>query len=82
MAQEQTTFIPGNVITGVLVLESSFIQHYSVTKRAWQERMAGMAAAMPPTIPEAPILLRAPIPGEPSYLAKIDVMLFAQDRSE
>jgi hypothetical protein len=64
----------------LLVCEASLIRHGTMTKSDWQARMSAMAAMVPPKVPDEPILLRGPIPGEPSYVPQIDAMLFAQDR--
>jgi hypothetical protein len=68
------------LIGGLVVFEASYITHYMLSKQEWQARMEAVAAEMPPVIPQAPILLLAPKPGE-QYLwpRELDAMLFAQD---
>jgi hypothetical protein len=68
------------MIAVVLVFEASYITHYAFPESEWQARMAAVAAEVPPTVPADPILLLAPVAGEPRYLRELDAMLFAQDR--
>jgi hypothetical protein len=70
------------LLTMLAVFESSYIVHYVTTKRAWQERLAAVAAELPPKVPPAPILLLAPQPGDPApWGREIDAMLLAQDHN-
>jgi hypothetical protein len=69
------------LIGASVVFEASFITHDTATKRDWQSRMAAVAAELPAAIPQAPILLLAPKPGQfAQWPRELDAMLFAQDR--
>jgi hypothetical protein len=70
------------VIGVLLIFENSYITHYATSERDWRARMAAIAAELPPTVPEAPILLLPPKPSETVPLPwphELDAMLFAQD---
>jgi hypothetical protein len=68
------------LISMLVVAEGSCLRPLTTTKPEWQDRLAAVAAELPRTMPEAPILLLAPSRGpDDEWYRDIDAMLFAQD---
>jgi hypothetical protein len=67
-------------IAGLLVVECSDINHRTSAQSVWQQRIDDAAAELPKTLPESPILLLGPRPGEPTLWRELDGMLLAQER--
>jgi len=64
----------------LLMFENSYIVHRFTMKRDWQAQMTTLAAQIPDTIPQSPILLLSPKPADPApWIRELDAMLFAQD---
>jgi hypothetical protein len=68
-------------IVALTIFEAAYVTHDISSKQDWQRRLDAVAAELPREIPQAPILLLAPRPGDPAPWAReLDAMLFAQDR--
>jgi hypothetical protein len=67
-------------IAGLLILENSAVRPYTTRESLWRSRVDAVAAALPKTLPDAPILLIGPIPGEYPLYREIDAMVVAQER--
>jgi hypothetical protein len=67
-------------LAALLVLECSAIVPERSTEAAWQDRLRRVAASLPEALPDEPILLLAPRPGEEKTPSELDAMLLAQER--
>jgi hypothetical protein len=67
-------------IAALTVFESAFVRHYVSTKQAWLDRLTNLEALLPPTLPDAPILMVGKSTNGPDEASQIDAMLLAQQR--
>lgn len=69
------------ILIVLLVLEASYVSHYTSTAREWRARMTAITAQLPSVLPQNPILLIGPGPDPAkSWRHEMDAMMFAQDR--
>jgi hypothetical protein len=67
-------------IAGLLILECMAVRPYTTRESLWRNRVDAVVAALPKTLPDAPILLIGPLPGEYPLYREIDAMVVAQER--
>jgi hypothetical protein len=66
------------LIAAFMVFESSYVWHFVTEKKVWLDRLAKLETRLPPTLPDAPILMNGGAPDVMYYDTEIDAMLLAQ----
>lgn len=66
------------LIAAFMVFESSYVWHFVTEKKVWLDRLAKLETRLPPTLPDAPILMNGGTPDVMFYDTEIDAMLLAQ----
>jgi hypothetical protein len=73
-------YVARGLIVCLLVFECSDIVHYTSLESDSRGRVQAAAAALPAHLPEAPILLLAPLPNETPNARELDAMWLSQER--